>query len=176
MRPLLLILFALLPLASLAAQPSKPLYLSSLHVDNPADAQQREQAAQLETALRKALQSRQVHVVQLDGQRPLPDSGWLLQGQVSSQAGRRLVRTAIGFGAGASSVEAQVWISDLAAGEVRQLAAQDRSGRLPGALVTRNPQLAAAKFLLERRALNRNIDDVAAELADEISRSLAGAR
>ncbi|WAC46076.1 DUF4410 domain-containing protein [Pseudomonas sp. SL4(2022)] len=163
----------LLPIMATAAEPQKTFYLSPFAVESPNDKQQREHAAQLDDALKQALLARQIKVQPLNDQAALPDSGWLIQGQVSSQAGRRLVRTAVGFGAGASAVEAQVWISDLAAGEVQQLTAQDRSGRLPGALLTRNPQLAAAKFLLERRALNRNIDEVAGELADDISRSLS---
>ncbi|OEC59895.1 DUF4410 domain-containing protein [Pseudomonas sp. ENNP23] len=173
MRSILFAAVLSLPVATLAAP---PLYLADFVAANPGDAQQRERAGQLGTALQRALAARQVQVLHLDDRQPLPQSGWLIQGQVASQGGRRLVRTAVGFGAGASSVEAQVWISDLAAGEWRQLAAQDRSGRLPGALLTRNPQVAAAKFLLERRALDRNLDDVAAELADEIVRDLAKAR
>lgn len=176
MHPTLLAVFTLLlPIIAEAAESSKTLYLSNFVATNPADSQQRERAAQLDDALVRALLSRQIQVKQLNAQTALPESGWLIQGQVSSQAGRRLVRTAIGFGAGASNVEAQVWISDLDDGGQQQLSAQDSSRRLPGALVTRNPQLAAAKFLLERRALNRNIDEVAGELADDIKRSLAGA-
>ena len=173
MHLILLAVLALLPSIAAAATPQPALYLSAFTVENPADTQQRERAAQLDDALKRALLARQIPVQLLSDQVPLPPHGWLVQGQVSSQAGRRLLRTAVGLGAGASSVEAQVWISDLAAGELQQLNVEDRSGRLPGALITRNPQLAAAKFLLERRALNRNIDDVAGELADEISRSLA---
>lgn len=174
MPSLLLAVVALfLPLLAGASTPQQVVYLSTFAMENPADTQQRERAAQLDDALKRALLARQIPVQLLSDQAPLPPHGWLVQGQVSSQAGRRLLRTAVGLGAGASSVEAQVWISDLAAGELQQLSAEDRSGRLPGALITRNPQLAAAKFLLERRALNRNIDDVAGELADEISRSLA---
>lgn len=174
MRSILLAAVLLLPVATFAAEPA--LYLTDFVAQDPGDAQQRERAAQLGAALQQALGARQGQVSRLDERQPLPQSGWLIQGQVASQGGRRLVRTAVGFGAGASSVEAQVWISDLAAGELRQLAAQDRSGRLPGALVSRNPQVAAAKFLLERRALDRNLDEVAAELADEIVRDLAKAR
>ncbi|WP_308724132.1 DUF4410 domain-containing protein [Metapseudomonas otitidis] len=174
MRSILLAAVLLLPVATFAAEPA--LYLNDFVAQDPGDAQQRERAAQLGAALQQALGARQVQVSRLDERQPLPQSGWLIQGQVASQGGRRLVRTAVGFGAGASSAEAQVWISDLAAGELRQLAAQDRSGRLPGALVSRNPQVAAAKFLLERRALDRNLDEVAAELADEIVRDLAKAR
>ena len=174
MRLILLAVFTLLlPMMTSATEPSEMLYLSAFAVDNPADSQQRERAAQLDEALLRALQARQIQVTPLSPQAALPTSGWLVQGQVSSEAGRRLVRTVVGFGAGASNVEAQVWISDLKAGEQQQLTAQDRSKRLPGALVTRNPQLAAAKFLLERRALNRNIDEVASDLADDISRSLS---
>ena len=172
MRSILLAALLWLPAAVFAAEPPR-LYLADFAAENPGDANQRERAAQLGVALQQALLARQVPVLHLDDGQPLPERGWLIQGRVASQGGRRLVRTAVGFGAGASSVEAQVWISDLAAGELRQLAAQDRSGRLPGALVSRNPQVAAARFLLERRALDRNLDEVAAELADEIVRDLS---
>lgn len=176
MRPILLAMFALLlPMMAAATEPTNVIYLTAFAVDNPADSQQRERAAQLDEALLRALQARQIQVKPVSQQAALPTSGWLVQGQVSSEAGRRLVRTVVGFGAGASNVEAHAWISDLAAEEQQQLTAQDRSKRLPGALVTRNPQLAAAKFLLERRALNRNIDEVAADLADDINKALANA-
>ena len=155
MRPILLAVFALLlPTMTAATEPTNVIYLTAFAVDNPADSQQRERAAQLDDALLRALQARQIQVKPVSQQAALPTSGWLVQGQVSSEAGRRLVRTVVGFGAGASNVEAHVWLSDLAAEEQQQLTAQDRSKRLPGALVTRNPQLAAAKFLLERRALS----------------------
>lgn len=160
MRPILLAVFALLlPMMAAATEPTNVIYLTAFAVDNPADSQQRERAAQLDEALLRALQARQIQVKPVSQQAALPTRGWLVQGQVSSEAGRRLVRTVVGFGAGASNVEAHVWLSNLAAEEQQQLTAQDRSKRLPGALVTRNPQLAAAKFLLERRALNRNIDE-----------------
>jgi hypothetical protein len=51
-----------------------------------------------------------------------------------------------------------------------KLEAQAGSRKLPGAVVTRNPYVAAAKFVMSRRDLPKNIRQTAQTVADQIIR------
>jgi hypothetical protein len=51
-----------------------------------------------------------------------------------------------------------------------KLEAQAGSRKMPGAVVTRNPYVAAAKFIMSRRDLPKNIRQTAQTVADQIIR------
>lgn len=103
----------------------------------------------------------------------LPREGWLVQGVFTEvDEGNRLKRAVIGFGRGATSMDLQIGISDLAGPDPRASFAvfgtvKDPS-RIPGAAVTRNPYVAAAKFVLEKNAGERDIARTAERIAGEI--------
>jgi len=103
----------------------------------------------------------------------LPHEGWLLQGIFTEVGeGNRLKRAGIGFGSGATSMDLQLGISDLAspgphAAFVVFGTVKDPS-RIPGAAVTRNPYVAAAKFVLQKNATERDIKRTAEQIAEEI--------
>jgi uncharacterized protein DUF4410 len=103
----------------------------------------------------------------------LPSEGWLVQGIFTEVGeGNRLKRAGIGFGSGATSMDLQVGISDLASSDSRAAfvvfgTVKDPS-RIPGAAVTRNPYVAAAKFVLQKNATERDIKRTAEQIAEEI--------
>ena len=103
----------------------------------------------------------------------LPLEGWLVQGAFTVvDQGNRLKRAAIGFGQGATHMDVQVGISDLASAEPRAAFAVFGTTKdpslIPGAVVTKNPYVAAAKFVLEKNAGERDVQKTAAQIADEI--------
>jgi hypothetical protein len=92
----------------------------------------------------------------------LPAEGWLVQGYFTEvDEGNRLKRAGIGFGRGATSMDLQVAISDLAGSDPHAAfavfgTAKDPN-RIPGALVAMNPYVAAAKFVLQKNATERDV-------------------
>lgn len=103
----------------------------------------------------------------------LPKDGWLLQGMFTEVAeGNRFKRAIIGFGQGASSMEVQVGVSDLASANPRAafivFGTVKDPGKLPGAIVTMNPYVAAAKFVLEKNATGKDIQKTADQIVDEV--------
>ncbi|HLN88288.1 MAG TPA: DUF4410 domain-containing protein, partial [Candidatus Limnocylindrales bacterium] len=103
----------------------------------------------------------------------LPPEGWLVQGIFTEvDEGNRLKRAGIGFGKGATSMTLQVGISDLASPDPRAVfvmfgTAKDPS-MIPGAVVTMNPYVAAAKFVLQKNATERDIRKSAEQIVEEI--------
>jgi Domain of unknown function (DUF4410) len=64
-------------------------------------------------------------------------------------------------------------VADLQKGKIEpfyKLEAQAGSRKMPGAVVTRNPYVAAAKFIMSRRDLPKNIRQTAQTVADQIIR------
>lgn len=103
---------------------------------------------------------------------PLPASGWLVRGAFTEAAeGNAMRRAVVGFGAGAPRMEVQVGVSDLADQPEAPFAilgdATDPE-RLPGGLLTRNPYVVAAKFVLEKGAPERDVKATAQAIADQI--------
>lgn len=103
---------------------------------------------------------------------PLPASGWLVRGTFTEASeGNTIRRAVVGFGAGAPKMEVQVGVSDLAdqpeAPFVILGTAADPE-RLPGGLLTRNPYVVGAKFVLEKGAPERDVKATAQAIADKI--------
>jgi hypothetical protein len=105
--------------------------------------------------------------------RNLPREGWLVQGYFTElDEGNRIKRAALGFGRGATSMDLQLAISDLAGSDPRAAFAVFGTvkdpNRIPGALVTMNPYVAAAKFVLQKNATERDIKRTAEQIAEQI--------
>lgn len=102
----------------------------------------------------------------------LPKDGWLIRGAFTEvDEGNRMKRAVIGFGSGATSMEAQVSASDLAGnpeapfiifGTIKD------PGKMPGAVVTMNPFVAGAKFVMEKNASEKDVDRTAQEIVQEM--------
>ncbi len=103
---------------------------------------------------------------------PLPASGWLVRGAFTEASeGSTMRRAVVGFGAGAPRMEVQVAVSDLAdqpEAPFAILGTATDPERLPGGLLTRNPYVVAAKFVLEKGAPERDVKSTAQAIADNI--------
>ena len=108
-----------------------------------------------------------------DASSGLPVDGWLVQGVFTEvDEGNRIRRAVIGFGRGSSNMDLQVGISNLASPEPRApflvIGTAKDPNMIPGAIVTLNPYVAAAKFVLAKNATQKDIKKTAALIADEI--------
>jgi hypothetical protein len=105
--------------------------------------------------------------------RALPLDGWLVRGAFTeADSGNTLRRAVIGFGSGKTAMEVQVGVSDLASAHPTEsflvFGTVSDPSRLPGGVVTRNPYIVAAKFVLEKGAPQRDVQHTAKTIADEL--------
>jgi hypothetical protein len=104
---------------------------------------------------------------------PLPSSGWVVNGRfISVDPGNRAERAVVGFGAGEATTEVTTEVDRLGPGTatpVLRLGTQADSGKMPGAAVTMNPYVAAAKFVLGRQATSRDVQAMGKEIAKQIA-------
>jgi len=103
---------------------------------------------------------------------PLPSSGWVINGRfVSVDPGNRAERAVVGFGTGEATTEVLVEVDRLGLGTstpVLRFGTQADSGKMPGAAVTLNPYVAAAKFVLGKQATTRDVQAMGGEIAKQI--------
>jgi hypothetical protein len=102
----------------------------------------------------------------------LPADGWLLHGAfVEVDEGNGLRRVVIGFGSGGTHKEVMVGVNDLAKNPEAPFVifgtVTDPS-KLPGAVVTLNPYVAAAKFVLEKNATEKDVKRTSKEIVREV--------
>lgn len=109
---------------------------------------------------------------------PLPGDGWLIRGVFTEiDEGSRIKRATIGFGSGATSMEVYVTVSDLAKNaDVPFLVfgTEKDPGKMPGAVVTMNPYVAAAKFVMEKNASEKDVKKTAAQVVEEVVKYMQG--
>jgi Domain of unknown function (DUF4410) len=131
-----------------------------------------EVSALLADSLTRNLNAASLPAQRLSSAQWQPRQGWLIQGQiVEVDEGNRVRRSVAGFGAGATHLEVQVQVANLAssAGTPFLLfGTSTGSGNKPGGVVTMNPYVAAAKFVMERNASRKDINRTAAEITTEI--------
>jgi hypothetical protein len=127
----------------------------------------------LSTNLVKELAAQSLPAMRLTPGAPLPARGWLIQGQfLEVDKGNRLQRAVIGFGSGASVMEIEVRVSELGAHSDEPfliVGTRAESGKAPGAVVTMNPYVAAAKFVLSKNASEKDAKNSASRIASEIN-------
>lgn len=125
-------------------------------------------------SLIKSLKDKGLIAQRLSGpQAALPHDGWLLQGFFTEvDEGNRIKRAVIGFGRGATSMNVQVGVSDLASAQPQKpfivFGTIKDPKKMPGAVVTINPYVAAAKFVMEKNATEKDIQKTAEQIVDEI--------
>jgi hypothetical protein len=104
---------------------------------------------------------------------PPPAEGWLVRGVFTQvAAGNRLRRAAIGFGVGQTELQLVVSVDDLAQGVPKllyELNTSADSGKMPGAIITLNPYVAAARFVLSGHDLEKNVQQTAAKIAADLA-------
>ena len=102
----------------------------------------------------------------------LPSEGWVVRGMfLQVDEGNRLRRAVIGFGAGDTQLQVAAAVDALSAAPPAPLYTVDTSAKshdLPGAVVTLNPYVAAARFVLAGRDLDTNVKDTAGEIAKRV--------
>lgn len=101
-----------------------------------------------------------------------PKKGWLVRGQfVEVDKGNRIQRAVIGFGEGATHMEVQVSVINLSTypdTPFLLFGTEAGSGKKPGAVVTLNPYVAAAKFVMTKNATSKDVQHTATEICSEI--------
>ena len=149
----------------------RPRLFQELTGEDPA-AHARRIVDELATALVKDLNNAGVPAERLPPGAPLPPEGWLIRGVFTEADSGNVVRRAIiGFGSGKTEMEVQVGVSDLANRPDESFllfGTLTDPSRLPGGVVTRNPYIVAAKFLLEKGAPQRDIEHTAQTIATEL--------
>jgi hypothetical protein len=102
----------------------------------------------------------------------LPAEGWLVRGAfLQVDQGNRLRRAVIGFGEGQTRMQLAVAIdalSERAPAPFYQVDTSAKSHDLPGAVVTLNPYVAAARFVLAGQDLDKNVKDSAGKIAESV--------
>lgn len=105
----------------------------------------------------------------------LPKDGWLIGGVFTElDEGNRLKRAVIGFGSGATTMEVQVSVSDLATNPYAPfmfIGTVKDPKKMPGAVVTMNPYVAGAKFVLEKNASEKDVVQSAKKIAEAIKKA-----
>jgi hypothetical protein len=88
--------------------------------------------------------------------------------------GNRLHRAVIGFGAGETKMDLYVTMNDLAHPDqpLYNVAESGDSGKKMGAVITMNPYVAAAKFVMEKDAPEKTVKKTASEISAEIIKRL----
>ncbi|MDP3845919.1 MAG: DUF4410 domain-containing protein [Pseudomonas sp.] len=155
------------PLARLAQR----LPRSSSAADKQKPAQ--ETVEQMSIALIESLAQQGLAAQRIPDIGKLPGSGWLIQGVfVEVDEGSGVKRAAIGFGSGTSSMEVQASVSDLTGPQPLYpfllVGTQKTPNKMPGAIVTKNPYVAAAKLVMGRNASEKDIRKTAEKIAEEV--------
>jgi hypothetical protein len=84
--------------------------------------------------------------------------------------GNRRRRAIIGFGSGEAKMDLYVDLKDLATPQkpLYEVANNENSGKNIGAVITMNPYVAAAKFVMEKNAPDKTVKKTASDVAKEI--------
>lgn len=125
------------------------------------------------TSLVKELTKKELNAQRFNTGGPLPANGLLVRGVFAQvDEGNRLRRMAIGFGAGETEMQVFVSVDDLVRGSPKpfyELDTKAESRKLPGVVITMNPYVAAGKYILSGRDLQKNIMQTASKIAADIA-------
>ncbi|MCE5335361.1 MAG: DUF4410 domain-containing protein [Desulfobacteraceae bacterium] len=128
----------------------------------------------LSTSLTKELQEKGLPASRLYQNANVPDKGWMVKGQfLEVDQGNRLRRTIVGFGAGATEMQIEVAVLDLAKNAREPFmvfGTEASSGKGPGAVVTMNPYVAAAKFVMSKKASEKDVKKTAKQIAGVLAK------
>jgi hypothetical protein len=130
-------------------------------------------------SLVKELESSGVQARRLRPGEAQPTGGWVVRGVFTNvQEGNQLRRAVVGFGSGHTDLQVVVAVDDLAGGAPKPLYAVETkadSGKTPGAVITLNPYVAAARFVIAGNDLERNVKQSAAQIARQTAQYVAAA-
>ncbi len=151
-------------------------------LERPGKREQRDPAAQakklvdtMSTSIVNDLEKAGYKAQRLAATDPRPAAGAWVHGVFTQvDEGSRLRRAVIGFGAGDVKMQLYVTLSDLAHPQkpLYEEATNGESGKKPGAVITMNPYVAAAKFVMEKNAPEKAVKKTAAEVSKQIEQHL----
>ncbi|OPY82955.1 MAG: hypothetical protein A4E65_00738 [Syntrophorhabdus sp. PtaU1.Bin153] len=137
------------------------------------EARARELVDLMSTSLVKELVKLGLKAQRVEAGMKQPTEGLLVRGVFAQVGeGNHLRRAVIGFGAGETELQVMVAIDDLSQGVPKpfyEFNASAESRKLPGAAITMNPYVGAAKFVLSGRDLERNVTQTASKIAADIA-------
>lgn len=140
------------------------------------NAQKEETLSKLPAALQKALVadlSRSIAPASAGNGSDAASDSWVITGQFQEvDAGNRALQAGVGFGAGQSHLEvrAQVYSARDLNKPFLTFDSGGASGHMPGAVLTKNPYVAAAKFVMSKREPEKEAKKVASAIAREIGK------
>lgn len=121
-----------------------------------------------------------IRATRLDPGALAPQDGLLVGGEfLELDEGNRMRRAMVGFGAGSEEVKVQVEVYDLAKDPnspflVYGTGEEGRKG--PGAVAFRNPYAAAARYVLSRRATEKDVVKLGNQIAADLIKISEGSR
>lgn len=126
----------------------------------------------LAESITQKLNDQSVPAMRIPPNQPLSSTAWLVRGQfLEVNEGNRLQRAVIGFGAGATDMQIEVDVFDLGSHPdtpFLSFGSDTGSGKKPGAIITMNPYVAAAKFVLSKNASEKDVRHAGEQIASEI--------
>lgn len=123
----------------------------------------------LATSIAQELGKNLIPAMRLPQGQSLPGSGWLVRGHfIKVDEGNRVQRAIIGFGEGATDMQIEFEVCELGRNPLTPFLvsnAETGSGKKPGAIVTMNPYVAAAKFVLSKNSSENDVRHAGSEIA-----------
>jgi hypothetical protein len=169
-----------------AAEEGRPRLLGALRggqentvIGEHREAQQEHTLANVPVILQKALVenlSKSVAPANNGDDAHVSPGSWIITGEfVDVDTGNRALQAGVGLGAGQSHLEVRAKVYAAADMKTPFLTfdSEGTSGHMPGAAVTRNPYVAAAKFVMSKREPEREAKKVGKAIADEIGKFMA---
>jgi len=149
---------------------------------NDPEARARQLVDLMATSLLKDLTKAGFSALRLSPGAATPTDGWLARGVFTEvQEGNRLQRALIGFGQGATDLQVITSVDNLSQGPPKPLYEVDTdatSGKTPGAAPTLvlSPYGAAARFVMARKDLEKNVKQTASQIADYVAKRVQEAK
>jgi len=111
---------------------------------------------------------------------PLPKNGWLVRGVFTQvDEGNRIRRVALGFGSGETKIDLHVNVIDLTGDTPKPFYSVDTAkgsgkmpGALPGAIISFNPYVTAAQFVLNKNSLKRDVRRTASTISGQLAKQI----
>lgn len=105
-----------------------------------------------------------------DGEAKPATGAWVHGVFTEVDEGNRLHRAVIGFGSGQAKMELYVTLTNLAnpSKPLYESTEEGASSEKPGAVITMNPYVAAAKFVMEQNAPEKTVKKTAQEISKQI--------
>ena len=151
-------------------------------LERPSKKAQRDPEAQakklvdtMSTSIVSDLQKAGYKAQRLAADDPKPATGAWVHGVFTQvDEGSRIHRAIIGFGSGKATMELFVTLTDLASPQkpLYEASEDGASRNKPGAVITLNPYVAAAKFVMEKNAPEKTVKSTASAISKEVIQHL----